>query len=137
MRFLSAATLAIVQWLILPAGFAPPSAPVNPMLVRIAEIEIDPRYFDEYTTILRKEAAASVRLERGVVCIFPMSETDHPSRIRIVEIYASADAYEAHLKSTHFQEYKSTTLHMVKSLNLIQMSAIDAETMTALFRKLP
>ena len=106
-------------------------------MVRIAEIEVEPRYLAEYVSILRKEAAESVRLEPGVVSIFPMSEQAHPTRIRILEIYASREAYEAHLKTPHFLQYKSATLHMVKSLKLVEMSAIDVETMTALFRKMP
>ena len=46
-------------------------------------------------------------------------------------------AYEAHLQTPHFQEYKTTTVKMVRSLKLIDMRALDAERMTALFKKLP
>jgi hypothetical protein len=42
-----------------------------PMMVRIAEVEVEPGYLQDYLAILSKEAAASVRLEPGVVCIFP------------------------------------------------------------------
>jgi hypothetical protein len=41
------------------------------MMVRISEIEIDPVYLDDYKAILKEEAAASVKLEPGVLGIFP------------------------------------------------------------------
>jgi quinol monooxygenase YgiN len=108
----------------------------NDLMVRISEIQIDPNYLAEYTAILKEEAEASVRLEPGVLSIFPMYEKDHPTEIRILEIYASRDAYESHLKTPHFERYKTTTLKMVKSLKLVDMAAIDPETMSRMFGKM-
>lgn len=107
------------------------------MMVRIAELEIDSRYLEDYTSILRREAAASVRLEPGVVCIFPMAEQAEPTRIRLLEIYANREAYEAHLQSPHFREYKASTLPMIKSLRLVEMSALDESMMPTIFEKMP
>lgn len=106
------------------------------MMIRMAEIEIDAAYIDEYIGILKEEAAASVRLEKGVLCIFPMFQKEAPTQIRLLEIYADQAAYEAHLQTPHFLDYKTSTLHMVKSLELIDMEAIDVETMSAIFTKL-
>jgi len=108
----------------------------NNMMVRLSEIEIVPAYLEEYKTILEEESGASVRLEPGVISIFPMYEVENPTQVRILEIYASKEAYEAHLKTPHFQTYKTTTLKMVKSLKLIDMKSIDAETMPLIFSKL-
>ncbi|MBT8323124.1 MAG: antibiotic biosynthesis monooxygenase [Maribacter sp.] len=105
------------------------------MMVRIAEIEIEPNYHNEYLAILKEEAAASVRLEPGVICILPMYQKEHPTEIRLLEIYASKEAYESHLQTPHFIHYKKTTLHMVKSLKLIDMEVVDVETMPMIFRK--
>lgn len=105
-------------------------------MVRISEIEIDSKYLEEYKAILKEEAAASVRLEPGVVTIFPMYQKDSPTTVRILEIYASREAYESHLKTPHFQQYKTTTLKMVKSLNLVDMEAIDRDTMAKIFSKM-
>ena len=68
-------------------------------MVRMAEIEIDSAYLEEYKAILKEEAAASVKLEPGVISIFPMYEEENPSQITILEIYASQAAYEQHLKT--------------------------------------
>ena len=104
-------------------------------MVRIAEIDVEPRYLNEYVAILKKEAEASVRLEPGVICIFPMAEQAAPTRIRLLEIYASREAYEAHLQSPHFLEYKSTTLRMIRSLKLVDMATVDASAIPAIFKK--
>lgn len=106
------------------------------MMIRIAEIEVHSQYLDEYKAILKYEAEASVRLEPGVIAIFPMFRKDNPTKVRILEIYADQQAYQSHLKTEHFLKYKTTTLHMVKSLALIDMNAIDPETMNVLFSKL-
>jgi quinol monooxygenase YgiN len=106
------------------------------MLVRISEIRVDAKSLQEYTAILKEEAEASVRLEPGVVAIFPMYQNDDRTAVRILEIYASREAYEAHLKTPHFQRYKTTTLKMVTSLKLVDMGAIDREAMTRIFEKM-
>ena len=106
------------------------------MMIRIAEIKIDSNYLEEYKTILKEESSASVKSEPGVISIYPMYLKSDPTQVRILEIYASTEAYESHLKTSHFQKYKTTTLKMVKSLKLVGMEAIDPETMPALFVKL-
>ncbi|APS40732.1 MULTISPECIES: putative quinol monooxygenase [Flavobacteriaceae] len=106
------------------------------MLIRIAELEIYPEYIEEYKEILKEEAEASVRVEPGVVSIFPMYQTENPNQIRILEIYADKKAYESHLEAPHFQYYKTNTQRMVKSLKLIDMKAIDEESMPEIFKKI-
>lgn len=106
------------------------------MMVRIAEIEVEPDYLDEYISILKEEAEASVRLEPGVICIYPMFQKENPTQIRLLEIYADKAAYESHLQSPHFKHYKESTLPMVKSLQLVDMEVIDKETMSSIFKKM-
>jgi quinol monooxygenase YgiN len=105
------------------------------MLVRISEIEVFSQRLEEYQRILNEEAAASMRVEPGVLCIFPMAQKDSPTHIRILEIYASREAYDAHIQSPHFQKYKGSTLEMVKSLPLVDMASLDADAMPLIFKK--
>nr|WP_269749942.1 antibiotic biosynthesis monooxygenase family protein [Polyangium fumosum] len=85
---------------------------------------------------MRAEAAASVRREPGVISIFPMQQEETPTQIRIWEVYASRAAYEAHLRTPHFKHYETTTQPMVKSLRLVDMTALDPRAMPAILRKL-
>lgn len=106
------------------------------MMVRISEIEIIPEFLNEYKAILKEEAAASIEKEPGVICIFPMYQSQSPTQVRIVEIYANKDAYQKHLQTPHFQHYKTTTLKMVKELKLIDMNNVDEAIMQLIFEKL-
>ena len=106
------------------------------MLVRISEIEVVPEYLDEYLSFAKEVGATSVREEPGVICIYPMQQKRNKNVFRILEIYTNQEAYQSHIKSAHFQKYKTGTLHMVKSLDLVDMNALDSEEMNLIFEKM-
>jgi quinol monooxygenase YgiN len=93
-------------------------------IVRMAELEIDPRRIETYRALLIEEIEASVALEDGVLSLNAVSIKDHPNKIRILEVYADRDAYEAHLQTPHFLKYKKETSGMVTSLTLIDVDPI-------------
>ncbi|WP_335965252.1 antibiotic biosynthesis monooxygenase family protein [Galbibacter sp. PAP.153] len=104
-------------------------------MIRIAEIEINPAYIQSYHKILMEEANASLKLESGVLSIFPMYYASDSTKIRILEIYADKNAYLSHLKTPHFLKYKNETQNMVMSLNLVDVKAIDPKMMHLIFTK--
>ncbi len=106
------------------------------MLIRISEIEVYPEYLDEYLSYALTVGETSVREEPGVVAIFPMVTQRDSCQVRIVEIYRDQEAYKAHIATSHFQTYKQGTLHMVKSLDLVDMNAMNPDAMGAIFRKM-
>lgn len=106
------------------------------MLVRISEIEVYPEHLDDYLSFALEVGATSVREEPGVIAIFPMVQQRDSCQVRILEIYASREAYEHHITTPHFQAYKRGTLHMVKSLDLVDMSPMNPATMPAIFLKM-
>ena len=105
------------------------------LLVRIAEIEVYPQYLEEYLTFANEVDRLSIEREPGVICLYPMQSAEDSCLIRILEIYASDEAYQQHLKTDHFQKYKQGTLHMVKDLKLPTMKPLDPETMKLIFNK--
>ena len=106
----------------------------NEMLVRIAEIEVNEGYLEEYLAAAHN-VGTNVESEEGVICIFPMQVKDSPNTIRILEIYRDEEAYQAHLQTPHFLEYKRGTLHMVKSLQLVATEPLAPEAMPLIFKK--
>lgn len=106
------------------------------IMVRVSEIEIVPEYLEEYRSVLKEEASASMKSEPGVIAIFPMFQSDAPEQVRIIEIYVNKAAYHSHLQTPHFQHYKTTTLKMVKALKLLDMNSIDKDVMHEIFEKL-
>ena len=105
------------------------------LIVRIAEIEVYPQYLKEYLTYANEVDRLSVEREPGVICLFPMQSAEDSTQIRILEIYASEEAYQQHLKTNHFQKYKQGTMHMVKSLKLPTMLPTDSTIIKHIFRK--
>ena len=105
------------------------------MIVRIAEIEVYPQYLQEYLAFANEVDRLSIEREPGVICLYPMQSVEDSCQIRILEIYASEEAYQQHLKTPHFQKYKQGTLHMVKDLKLPTMKPLDPETMKLIFKK--
>ena len=105
------------------------------MIVRIAEIEVYPQYMKEYLAFANEVDRLSIEREPGVICLYPMQSAEDSCQIRILEIYASDEAYQQHLKTDHFQKYKQGTLHMVKDLKLPTMKPLDPETMKLIFKK--
>ena len=93
-------------------------------MVRIAELEIDPAQIDAYAAILAEEQEASVRLEPGVLMLHSVALADRPTHVRLLEVYASRAAYEAHRRAPHFVKYKTSTEKMVRSLKLIETTPI-------------
>ena len=124
------------KWLLEQTGEKPSAAIATAnMIVRIAEIEVYPQYLKEYLAFANEVDRLSIEREPGVICLYPMQSAEDSCQIRILEIYASEDAYQQHLKTDHFQKYKQGTLHMVKDLKLPTMKPLDPETMKLIFKK--
>ena len=124
------------KWLFEQTGEKPSAAIATAnMIVRIAEIEVYPQYLEEYLAFANEVDRLSIEREPGVICLYPMQSAEDSCQIRILEIYASDEAYQQHLKTDHFQKYKQGTLHMVKDLKLPTMKPLDPETMKLIFKK--
>lgn len=105
------------------------------MLVRLSVIEVYPEYLDEYLAAAATVGGESVKKEPGVICIYPSHLKSDKNQIRILEIYRDREAYQSHIASEHFQTYKQGTLHMVKNLELVDMTPLDPSAMPYIFKK--
>jgi quinol monooxygenase YgiN len=100
------------------------SAQENKQMVRFAKLEIDSLQLEAYTILLKEEIETSLKLEPGVISLFPVAEKSNPTHITILEIYANEESYKAHIKTPHFLKYKNATIKMVKSLELMEINPI-------------
>ncbi len=106
------------------------------ILVRIAEIEVYPEHLEAYLNAATEIQQKSLAEEPGVLCLFPTQMKEDSTHFRILEIYASQQAYQHHIQTAHFQKYKQGTLHMVKSLKLQDLTPLDRNTMNKIFKKI-
>ena len=96
--------------------------------MRIAKITVDSTKLDEYKTALKEQMKSAIRLEKGVLSYYAVQDKRNPSKITILETYASTDAYQAHTQTVHFKKYKATVVYMVKELELTDVVPIAIQS---------
>lgn len=107
------------------------------IVTRVAQIEVYPQYLEEYLRAAYEVAETSMRNEKGVLFLYPMQVEREKNKILILEGYRDQAAYQAHIQTPHFLKYKSETLLMVKSLELIDTHPLLPELFRAESKKLP
>lgn len=113
--------------LILLAG-RPAAAQQTGQVVRVARIVVDAAQLAQYKAALKEGMETAVRVEPGVLSLNAVYEKANPTHVMVLEVYASAAAYQAHLQTPHFKKYKATTKDMVKSLELVDVEPIALAT---------
>ena len=103
---------------------------VGEIVVRIAELDIDPAHRPGFLSAVRAEMEEAVRVEPGVLAIYAVADRDDPDHLRFFEIYASHAAYEAHLASPHFRKYVETTGSMILARELIETVPLQLSSKT-------
>lgn len=88
-------------------------------IVRLSRVRVDPAHLEEYLVAAKACGAASMEKEPGVLLMYSMQEKEKPEQITILEIYETQAAYEAHIRTEHFQAYKQGTLPWVLELELL------------------
>lgn len=94
-------------------------------IIRYSVLEIVPDFLDEYLPLALEVGEISMRTEPGVLAMYPTVAKEDSCKITIMEIYSSQEAYKSHIASPHFHKYKQGTLHMVKSLRLIDQIPLN------------
>jgi quinol monooxygenase YgiN len=94
------------------------------LLIRMIKLEVDSAQLEDYKRIVSTFIAPGVEKEAGLLTMYAVSEKSRPTHITVLEIYANSAAYDRHLKTSHFIKYKSATEHMVKSLQILEVTPI-------------
>ncbi len=111
------------------------SAQEKGQIVRLAKLVIDSAHLESYKAFLKEGIETALRVESGVLTIYALYEKENPTLFTILETYASAEAYQSHIQTPHFLKYKTGTLHMVKSLELIETVPLLPELKVSQKRK--
>ena len=82
--------------------------------VRLADIRIDPAQLEAFKVAAIRHAEATLRNESGVLALHAIAEKGSPENIRVFEMYVDAAAYEAHLRTPHFQQFRASTEAITK-----------------------
>lgn len=93
-------------------------------MYRIAKIKVDGPQLDKYTAALKEQMTTAIKLEPGVLSYTAVADKKDPTIITILEVYASTEAYQAHIQAPHFKKYKETVKDMVLSLELMDTNLV-------------
>lgn len=91
---------------------------------RIAKIKVDSSQLENYKLALQEQMNTAIQLEPGVLSYTVVADKKDPSAITIFEEYASLEAYQSHISTSHFKKYKETVKDIVLSLELIDTELI-------------
>ena len=71
--------------------------------------------------------APTTATEAGTYALYGVIERDNPNLMRLLEIYASDEAYRIHSTSPAFQQYRAERLPILAGLKLLPVNAIVLE----------
>ena len=93
-------------------------------MYRIAKIKVAATQLEEYKAALSEQMIAAIKSEPGVLSYMAVADKKDPTLITILEVYANAKAYQAHISTKHFKKYKETVKDWVLSLELIDTELV-------------
>ncbi len=100
----------------------------NSTYMRIAKITVDSAKLNDYLIALKTQMQAALKNEKGVLAYSAVQDKNNPTRITIMETYASVAAYESHIQTEHFKKYKAIVADMVKQLELTDVIPIAIQS---------
>jgi len=110
----------VLAALMLPLGALSQQEPAP--YVRWAELETSD--VTAFQAAGRANIAASIAAEPGLIALYSAVEKINPARMRVLEIYASRDAYQVHVHSTHFQRFVRETQGLLRNRAVFDMTPI-------------
>jgi quinol monooxygenase YgiN len=102
------------------------TAQQNNQMVRLAKIKVDPSQLEQYNAALKEQMSTAIRVEPGVLTYYAVADKTDPANITILEIYADTAAYNLHIETPHFKQYKEKVKNMVKALELVDVTLIGS-----------
>lgn len=82
------------------------------MVARLISLVVQPDALVAFISASQVELAYALR-EMGVVRFDMLQEADNPTHFTVLEIYADAEAREAHLRSSHFLSWRQQVMPLL------------------------
>lgn len=92
--------------------------------VRWSELDVDLAQLDRFASLAGENIRQSRLTESGVIAFHAAAEEDHPNRIHVLEVYVDADAYQAHVQTSHFRAFQSAMGDMVVDRKLFEVAPV-------------
>jgi quinol monooxygenase YgiN len=92
--------------------------------IRLIKIELHSSAVGSFNKLGNSLMLAGIKEEAGVLVMYAVAEKENPTRVSIVEVYESIDAYEKHIATPHYLQYEEAAKTLVKSLKFIDVNPI-------------
>ena len=93
-------------------------------MYRIAKIKVDGSQLEKYKSALQDQMNTAIKIEPGVLSYTVVADKNDATVFTILEVYASAAAYQLHISTPHFKKYKESVKEMVLSLELLDTELV-------------
>lgn len=90
--------------------------------VLLVEFDVAPSSLDAFMALIDTNARASVADEPGCYQFDVMQTLDDPNKIVLYEVYASEQAFQAHMGMAHTQTFLAAAKPMVQGQRVLRMS---------------
>jgi quinol monooxygenase YgiN len=94
------------------------------LYVRLIKIELDSTRVGAFNTLGNGVMLPGIQEEPGVLVMYAVAEKENPMLVSILEVYENMDAYNKHITTPHYLQYKDEARSMVKSLKGIDVNPI-------------
>ena len=93
-------------------------------MYRIAKIKVDAGQLEKYKSALQEQMNTAINIEPGVLSYTVVADKNDATVFTILEVYASAAAYQLHISTPHFKKYKESVKEMVLFLELLDTELV-------------
>ena len=76
-------------------------------------LRIDPPFWDRFCPLIEQNAKASRNTEPGCLQFDVCTSPAQPQTVFLYELYTDRAAFDAHMETTHFQEFDLATAEMI------------------------
>lgn len=98
--------------------------PTNDLYVRLIKIELDSTRIEAFNTLGSSVMLPGIKEEPGVLVMYAVAEKENPTLVSILEVYKNMDAYNRHITTPHYLQYKEGAKTLVKSLEFVDVEPV-------------
>ncbi len=74
---------------------------------------IHPQEWEAFLPLMQANATASQETEAGCLRFDVCTDADHPHQVFLYEVYTDRAAFEAHMKTSHFEAFNAAAGKMI------------------------
>lgn len=97
----------------------------EPTSIRMAHLQTKENQLSAFTSSVKEEMEAALRVEPGVIAIYAAADKNDPTKMTFFEMYVDEAAYQTHRDTPHFQKYFHTTKDMISDRILLEAVPVE------------